>query len=134
MEIGAHIMASLTEQGTVSPPPSQQIVSEQFMARQNKYVDKERLELSKDFGGFGVIKHPHTTESAMKQVEDFNTLIFICDLRATKSQIRKAVRDQFHVKAAKINTLITPGGKKKAYVHLDAEDDALELANKIGII
>ena len=34
----------------------------------------------------------------------------------------------------KINTLIRPDGKKKAYVRLTADYDALDIANKIGII
>ena len=33
-----------------------------------------------------------------------------------------------------MNTLITPLGTKKAYVKLSAENDALDVANKIGII
>jgi ribosomal protein L23 len=38
------------------------------------------------------------------------------------------------VKVRSINTLITPFGKKKAYIRLSQEDDPLNLANKIGII
>jgi len=30
--------------------------------------------------------------------------------------------------------MITPGGKKKAYIRLTADSDSLSLANKIGII
>ena len=34
----------------------------------------------------------------------------------------------------KVNTLITPKGNKKAYVKLTPEHDALDVANRIGII
>lgn len=34
----------------------------------------------------------------------------------------------------KVNFLYRPDGKKKAYIRLGAESDALNLANKIGII
>ena len=33
----------------------------------------------------------------------------------------------------KVNTLIRPDGKKKAYIRLQANDDAIDVANKIGI-
>lgn len=37
-------------------------------------------------------------------------------------------------RAAQVNTLIRPDGSKKAYVRLTADYDALDVANKIGII
>jgi large subunit ribosomal protein L23Ae len=83
---------------------------------------------------FGVIKHPLTTESAMKLMEDYNTLVFIVDVRADKRKIREAVTKLYDVRASKVNTLIRPDGKKKAYVRLAANYDALDVANKIGII
>merc|ERR1712244_205468 len=33
-------------------------------------------------------KHPLTTESAMKKIEDNNTLVFICDIKSNKHQIK----------------------------------------------
>merc|ERR1719483_1503631 len=39
-----------------------------------------------------IIKHPLTTESAMKKIEDNNTLVFICNLKANKHQIKSAVK------------------------------------------
>jgi hypothetical protein len=32
---------------------------------------------------YSIIKHPLTTESAMKKIEDNNTLVFICDIKVT---------------------------------------------------
>merc|ERR1712126_586293 len=63
---------------------------------------------------YAIVKHPLTTESAMKKIEDNNTLVFIVDLNA--------------------NTLIRPDGLKKAYVKLAPDYDALDVANKIGIM
>eukprot|EP00889_Picochlorum_renovo_P005795 jgi/Picre1/32825/NNA_008155.t1 len=40
---------------------------------------------------FAIIKYPLTTESAMKKIEDHNTLVFIVDTRANKKQIKDAV-------------------------------------------
>jgi len=55
---------------------------------------------------FRTIVHPLNTESAMKKIEDNNTLVFIVDLRANKRQIKDAVKKLYDVEAAKINTLI----------------------------
>merc|ERR1712216_115138 len=83
---------------------------------------------------YRIIKFPLTTESAMKKIEDNNTLVFIVDKRANKRQIKEAVRRMYEIKTAKINTLIRPDGAKKAYVRLTTDYDALDVANKIGII
>ncbi|KAL6065938.1 Ribosomal protein rpl23a [Balamuthia mandrillaris] len=83
---------------------------------------------------YRVLQHPLTTESAMKKIEDNNTLVFIVDLKANKGQIREAVKKMYDIKAEKINTLVRPDGKKKAYVRLTPDYDALDVANKIGII
>eukprot|EP00483_Globobulimina_turgida_P004229 UN04238 len=83
---------------------------------------------------YRIIRHPLTTEHAMKRIEDHNTLVFICDLRANKKQIKRAVKQLYNVDTAKINTLIRPDGFKKAYVRLTPEHDALDVANRIGII
>ena len=83
---------------------------------------------------YRVIRYPVTTESAMKKIEEINTLVFIVDIQATKTKIKEAVNAMYDVKCAKINTLIRPDGKKKAYVHLTKDYDALDVANRIGII
>merc|ERR1719224_8125 len=83
---------------------------------------------------FAIIKSPLTTEAAMKKIEELNTLVFLVDVRASKTQIRKAVSEMYDVTAAKINTLVRPDGKKKAYVKLTQNYDALDIANRIGVI
>eukprot|EP01123_Difflugia_compressa_P010669 TRINITY_DN396_c0_g1_i2.p1 TRINITY_DN396_c0_g1~~TRINITY_DN396_c0_g1_i2.p1 ORF type:complete len:271 (+),score=82.05 TRINITY_DN396_c0_g1_i2:266-1078(+) len=83
---------------------------------------------------FSILRHPLATESAMQQIENNSTLVFIVDQRATKKQIKDAVFKMYNIQAAKVNTLIRPDGQKKAYVRLTADADALEVANKIGII
>merc|ERR1712157_312599 len=83
---------------------------------------------------YRVIQCPVTTESAMKKIEEINTLVFLVDIQATKLKIKEAVRAMYDVQCAKVNTLIRPDGKKKAYVHLTPDYDALDVANRIGII
>ena len=68
------------------------------------------------------------------QIEDNNTLVFICDTRVNKHQIKQAVKELYNIDADRINTLVRPDGLKKAFVRLGDSVDALEVANKIGII
>merc|ERR1712173_468003 len=83
---------------------------------------------------YNVIQHPLTTETAMKKIEDNNTLVFITNLKANKHQIKSAIKRMYQINVSKVNTLIRPDGKKKAYVRLAPDFDALDVANKIGII
>ncbi|RAL54839.1 unnamed protein product [Cuscuta campestris] len=83
---------------------------------------------------YQILKFPLTTESAMKKIEDNNTLVFIVDIRADKKKIKDAVSKMYGIQTKKVNTLIRPDGTKKAYVRLTPDFDALDVANKIGIL
>ena len=83
---------------------------------------------------FRVVVAPLTTETAMKKIEENNTLVFLCDVKATKTQIKSAVTLRYGVKIASVNTLIRPDGQKKAFVRLTKDQDALDVANRIGLI
>ena len=81
-----------------------------------------------------IIKYPLTTESSMKLIEDSNTLVFIVDIKANKRQIKAAVKELYSIECDKVNTLITPRGLKKSYVRLSKDYDALDVANRVGVI
>ena len=49
---------------------------------------------------------PLNTESAMKKIEEHNTLVFIVDVKSNKRQIKDAVKKLYDVEALKVNTLI----------------------------
>merc|ERR1719311_1298781 len=51
---------------------------------------------------YSIIKHPLTTESAMKKIEEINTLVFIVDIKATKLKIKEAVKQLYDVQCQKI--------------------------------
>ena len=40
----------------------------------------------------------------------------------------------YQIECDKINTLITPRGLKKSYVRLSKDFDALDVANRVGVI
>merc|ERR1739847_109986 len=103
------------------------------LPRTPKYPRKSTPKRNK-MDAYVIIKHPLTTESAMKKIEDNNTLVFICAVKANKHQIKSAVKKLYDINVAKVNTLIRPDGQKKAYVRLAPDYDALDVANKIGII
>ncbi|XP_055422142.1 60S ribosomal protein L23a-like [Bubalus kerabau] len=103
------------------------------LRRQPKYPPKSAPRRNK-LDHYAIIKFPLTTESAMKKTEDNNTLVFIVDVKANKHQIKQAVKKLYDIDMAKVNTLIRLDGKKKAYVQLAPDYDALDVANKIGII
>jgi len=83
---------------------------------------------------FDTLKHPLTTESAMKKIEESNTLVFVVALKTNKGAIKRSVKKLYDVKAESVNTLIGPDGLKRAYVRLVADSDALDVASRIGII
>ncbi|KAK4968732.1 60S ribosomal protein L25 [Elasticomyces elasticus] len=82
-----------------------------------------------------VIIHPLNTESAMKKIEENNTLVFIVDVKANKRQIKEALKKLYDVDCVKINTLIRPDGSKKAFARLTPDVDALDIAaTKLSIV
>uniref|UniRef100_I3JB93 Large ribosomal subunit protein uL23 n=2 Tax=Oreochromis niloticus TaxID=8128 RepID=I3JB93_ORENI len=102
------------------------------LRRQPKYPRKSAPRRNK-LDHYAIIKFPLTTESAMKKIEDNNTLVFIVDVKANKHQIKHAVKKLYDIDVAKVNTLIRPDGEKKAYVRLAPDYDALDVANKVSL-
>merc|ERR1711903_322186 len=84
------------------------------LPREPKYPRKYRASPNR-LDRYQILKYPLTTESAMKKIEE-------------------AIKKMYDIDTQKINTLIRPDGQKKAYVRLTQDYDALDVANKIGII
>jgi len=82
-----------------------------------------------------ILLYPLNTESAMKKIEENNTLVFIVNVKANKRQIKEALKKMYDVDTVKINTLIRPDGSKKAYARLTPDVDALDIAaTKLSIV
>uniref|UniRef100_A0A8C9GA77 Large ribosomal subunit protein uL23 n=1 Tax=Piliocolobus tephrosceles TaxID=591936 RepID=A0A8C9GA77_9PRIM len=75
------------------------------LCRQPKYPRKSAPRRNK-LDHYAIIKFPLTTESAMKKIEENNTLVFIVDVKANKHQIKQAVKKLHDIDVAKVNTLI----------------------------
>lgn len=62
--------------------------------------------LYKRLDQFKILKYPLTTESAMKKIEDNNTLVFIVDKKSNKNTIKMAVKKLYDIGVQRVNTLI----------------------------
>jgi large subunit ribosomal protein L23Ae len=67
-------------------------------------------------------------------METENTIIFFVDPKANKLEIKNAFFESFNVRPERVNTLLTIGGRKKAYIKIPRTNEASEIANKIGLI
>jgi len=83
---------------------------------------------------YKIIKHPVSTEKAVRLMEADNKLIFVVERKSSKPEIKKALEELFKIKVLKINTLITPKGKKRAIVKLSQETPAIDIATQLGMM
>ncbi len=81
-----------------------------------------------------VLKHPVSTEKAIRLMESQNKLVFVVDRKSTKDDIQKAFELMFKVKVSSVNTVITPAGQKRAYIRLSPETPALDIATQLGMM
>jgi large subunit ribosomal protein L23 len=81
----------------------------------------------------GVVRYPLVTEKAMNKMDFENKLEFVCDTDATKAEIAEDVEARFEVAVTKVNTQVTMNGNKKATVTLSPDDDAQDVASRIGV-
>jgi large subunit ribosomal protein L23 len=80
-----------------------------------------------------IIVKPITTEKTIRIIELENKIVFEVDRRANKEEIKKEIEKTFKVKTDSINTIIKKN-KKIAYVKISKGYDALDIANKLGIM
>ncbi|TFF92688.1 50S ribosomal protein L23 [Candidatus Thorarchaeota archaeon] len=80
-----------------------------------------------------IIIRPVVTEASLEAVDGENKLVFYVIRTANKNQVRWAVESLYEVVVSKVNTLIMPDGRKKAFVKLAPEYSAAEVATNLGI-
>lgn len=76
---------------------------------------------------------PITTEKAVRLIELNNIIVIETDRRESKKEIRKEFEEVFKVKVDSINTLIH-ANKKIAYLKLNKNNPAIDVATKLGMI
>lgn len=82
---------------------------------------------------YSVIVKPHVTEKTMNLIDQNNELAFIVSINSTKAQIKRAFEQLFEESVVKVNTHITPKGVKLAYIKLAGENEAEDVAVKMGV-
>ncbi|MBS3153196.1 50S ribosomal protein L23 [Candidatus Woesearchaeota archaeon] len=83
---------------------------------------------------FQIIKQPVSSEKAVRLMESDNKLTFIVNLKSTKKEIKDALKIGFDIDTEKVRTVITPSGKKKAYITLPKDKAAIDVATQLGIM
>lgn len=81
-----------------------------------------------------IVKYPVSTEKVMRLMESENKLVFVVDIKATKTEVKKAIQELFDVKVLGVNTYITPDGKKRAYIKFAMESPAIDIATQLGLL
>jgi large subunit ribosomal protein L23 len=69
----------------------------------------------------------------MDEMDFDNKLQFITHIDADKPEISNEVEERYDVTVVNINTQITPDAEKKATITLSDEDDATDVASRIGV-
>ena len=81
-----------------------------------------------------VIIYPVMTEVASRILESENKLVFVVNLKASKSDVKRAVEELYEVRVERVTVNITHKGEKKAYVRLTPDFKAADVAIKLGIL
>jgi len=80
-----------------------------------------------------ILQKVKSTEKIVKIMEAENTLVFETDRNVKKADIKKEVESIFDVKVDKVRTHIRKN-KKFAYVKLNSEFPAIDIATKLGLM
>jgi len=83
---------------------------------------------------YKTIQYPLMTEVTSRILESENKLVFIASKKGTTRHINNAVEALYDVVVDKVNSTITPEGKKKAFVKLSPDYKAVDIAIKLGIL
>lgn len=70
----------------------------------------------------------------MKKIEENNTLVFICDVKANKRQIKEALKKLYDVDCVKVNTLIRYVASRRTVYRLGTAYDPTIGSREGGIL
>ena len=80
------------------------------------------------------LMYPIATEKAINLIERNNVITYMVDTRSNKTQIKKEFEDLFKVKVVSINTEIEPKNRKRAYIKLNSQFKASDIALKLKLV
>lgn len=82
---------------------------------------------------YSIIVKPHITEKTMNLIDQNNELVFVVKRDSSKGEIKDAFEELFDQEVLRVNTHITPKGLKLAYIKLAGENEAEDVAVKMGV-
>jgi len=103
-------------------------------AKAEKQEKKSAKEKAMPAEVWNIIDHSLLTEKSISFVESQNKLVFIVRRNSNKNNIKWAVEKAFEVKVDEVKTLIDQKGRKKAFVKLDKNFNAGEIATRLGML
>jgi large subunit ribosomal protein L23 len=106
---------------------------------EEKKAEKEKpklpaMKVVEGYDPWKVLQYPHLAEKSMNMVEMENKLVFVVRRDARKDKIKEAVEKGFGVRVLSVNVTITRKGHKKAYIKLDPNYSAADIATRLGMI
>lgn len=81
-----------------------------------------------------LVFHPIVSEKAVNAIDKENTLQFAVLPEANKIQLKSFLEKTYNIKVAGIRTLRDGNGQKKAIVRLVKEQNARDIATKMGVL
>ena len=132
-------VASISQEGSVLHVVLEKQKGDENMAgtRKSKKITKtvevKNVKSEKDINVPKILLHPVGTEKAVRLL-DQNKIVFAVDRRATKKQIKEAFQVQFDVSVESVNTMISTKSKKKAYIKLSKDSNAMDVATNLGLL
>ncbi len=108
---------------TKSFPSSMKSIRSEIRKRNNTGLDYSKILLK-----------PVPSDKNMLKMENDNTVTFYVAPTATKAHIKEAFSKIYNTKVRKVNTLNVIGKGKKAYIRLVNDQEALNIASKIGVL
>lgn len=102
------------------------------MVKSREYGDKI---MSKDIDDniHSIILRPYITEKTFNLIEKENKLTFIVADSASKKDVNEAIKTMYEGNVKEVNIFRTVRGKK-AIVKFTKDDEARELATKLGLV
>lgn len=83
---------------------------------------------------FETVFHPLITEKSVGMIESENKLVFVVNDKSDKSAVKSAVENLYKIKVDKVNILRDSKGRKRAFVKINKEFKADEIATRLGVL
>lgn len=81
-----------------------------------------------------VLMYPIATEKAINMIERNNVITYMVDMRAKKAQVKKEFEDTFKVRVSRVNIEIEPRNRKRAYIKINSQFKASDIALKLKLV